>query len=144
MKVHGADKAIFNINDFAKTAPEFGFSRTLNKIIFKNREAFYLCVIATENPTVLDGVPINCDDEFKSHLCKELKIEPADLKYNDIKLYIQKNIVEAMQVLDQIEKHESYKMFIVNPNDPNNVNDMYHIKSKANSKKHVKIQNDLQ
>lgn len=142
-----SNKEYFNLSDFGKEAPRFSFSRTLNKIVFGNKEAYYLCVIAIEQPTVLDGVPFKCDDEFKKHVAEELKIENGDLKYSDIKLFIQKNIIDALSTTSQLGD-DSYKMFNVDLNDPNNVHKMNHMNSKGKKhqkqgSKEVKLQNWL-
>ena len=141
-------KEYLNLSDFGQEAPVFGYSRALNKIVFKNKEAYYLCVIAVEQPTVLDGVPFKCDDEFKKYIAEQLKIENADLKYSDIKLFIQKNIIDALSTTDQLG-NDSYKMFNVDPNDPNNIYKMNHMNSKGKKhqkqgSKEVKLQNWLQ
>ena len=141
-------KEYLNLSDFGKEAPKFSYSRTLNKIVFGNKEAYYLCVIAIQQPTVLDGVPFKYDDEFKKHIADELKIEYGDLKYSDIKLFIQKNIIDALSTTDQLGD-DSYKMFNVDPNDPNNIHKMDHMNSKGKNhqkqgSKEVKLQNWLQ
>lgn len=133
MKIHGSETPIFNINDFAKTAPEFGFSRKLNKIVFKNKEAFWLCAIAAEQPHILDGVAFKYDNEFKLAVIKNTGVQNPSNK--DIQKYLSKQLFEAMNIYDDLGD-DMYRCFNVDPNDPNNVNKMqfYNSKDKGNYK----------
>ena len=63
MKLYGS-KPVFNMEDFAKTTPAFGYSKKLNKIVFKNHEAFWMCVIASEQAGMMSDVPFDYDDSF--------------------------------------------------------------------------------
>jgi hypothetical protein len=134
MKTHGSNTPIFNINDFAKTAPEFGYSRKLKKIVFKNKEAFWLCAVAAEQPHILDGVPFKYDNEFKRAVIEDMSLN--DPSYKDIQKYLSKQLFEAMNIHDSLGD-DMYKCFNVDPNDPNNVGKMefYNSKGKGNIKK---------
>jgi len=127
MRLHGSTP-IFNIDDFAKTKPEFSFSRKLNKVIFMNKEAFWLCVIAAEEAGILDGVPFGIDDDFARACAKEMKInnKPSN---SDIKVFLIKKLKEAMDVKDNIGD-DAYKCFKVDPNDKENVLKMQPFRSK--------------
>lgn len=126
MKIHG-DKLIFNVNDFAKEAPSFGYSRTLNKVIFKNKEAFWLCAVAAEQPHILDGVVFKTDDEFKKQVAKT--IGKNQLTQKDIQNYLSSQLTEAMQIKDTLGD-DSYKCFRVDSQDPNNISKMGAFESK--------------
>jgi hypothetical protein len=56
--------------------PAFGFSTKLNKIVVKNQEAFWMLGEIAENPekiNILDGCPLNVDEDFKKWAAKKLK-----------------------------------------------------------------------
>lgn len=127
MKIHGSKKPIFNLDDFAKTAPEFGFSRKLNKIVFMNKEAFWLCAIAAEQPHILDGVPFKYNNEFRTAVIKDTGIQNPS--YKDIQIYLSKQLFEAMNIHDTLGD-DMYRCFNVDPNDPNNVAKMQFYNSK--------------
>lgn len=134
MKIHGSKTPIFNIDDFAKTAPEFGYSRKLKKIIFRNKEAFWLCAIAAEQPHILDGVPFKYDNEFKRAVIEDTGLN--DPSYKDIQKYLGKELFEAMNVKDNVGE-DSFRLFNVDPNDPNNLMkmDMYSSKKGVKERK---------
>ena len=128
MKVHGG-KVIFNIDDFAKDAPSFGYSRVLNKVVFKNYEAFWLCAVAAEQPHVLDGVAFRCDDEFKRQVSETTGKNIPSQK--DIQSYLSKQLAEAMAINDTLRDDDIYKCFRVEASDPNDIEKMGAFKSKG-------------
>ena len=134
MKLHGSKTPIFNIDDFAKTAPMYGYSRKLSKIVFMNKEAFWLCVIAAEHPHVLDGVAFKYNDEFKTAVAKDTGLNNPS--YKDIQNFLSKNLLEAMNIKNNVGE-DSFRLFNVDPNDPNNLMkmDVYNSKKDGNQKK---------
>ncbi len=132
MKLHGSKTPIFNIDDFAKTAPMYGFSRKLNKIIFMNKEAFWLCVIAAEHPHILDGVAFKYNDEFKVAVAKDAGLNNPS--YKDIQAFLSKNLLEALNTKDNVGEDNSFRLFNVDPNDPNNLAKMDMYSSKEGKK----------
>ena len=80
MKLHGDEKPIYSLGDFGQVAPQFGFSAPINKIVIKNKEAFWLCVMISKGGAgALDGVPFETDEDFTKFAKKELKKVPIEV-----------------------------------------------------------------
>tara|TARA_Y100001938_G_C7808949_1_gene290885 strand:+ start:21 stop:503 length:483 start_codon:yes stop_codon:yes gene_type:complete len=125
MKLHG-DKDIYNLADFGKAAPQFGFSRPINKIVIKNREALWLCtMIAQGGAGALDGVPFEVDDDFKKFAKVELKKEDSEKLTNlEIKTILLKWVAEALDIHNQLDKDDMIKVWMVEEGEEaNNVKD---------------------
>jgi hypothetical protein len=114
--------------------PSFGFSTALNKIVVKNQEAFWLLGEIADDPkkiTILDGCPLQTDEDFKKWACKQLKKQ-------DVTTEESKNLIidwarEALGIADQVDEH-TFQIFKVDADNPNNIEDMAGISSKKRNK----------
>ena len=123
MKLHGDEKPIYSLGDFGQVAPQFGFSAPIHKIIIKNKEAFWLCVMISKGGAgALDGVPFETDEDFTKFAKKELKKENSEkLTNEEIKMILLKWVYEAMDVHDQLEKDDMIKLWTIKDGESNNV-----------------------
>ena len=128
MKLHGS-KPVFRMDDFAKTSPAFGYSTKLNKIVFKNNEAFWMCVIAAQKQGMMSDVPFEYDDDFLKYMIKSTgKKQPTK---KDIQEFLQIELYKAMNINDQVEDGQHYKMFRVDGENPNDLSKAQAIMSKT-------------
>lgn len=114
--------------------PSFGFSTALNKIVVKNQEAFWLLGEIAENPekiTILDGCPLQLDEDFKKWACK--KLEKQEITIEEGKTLVIDWAKEALGINDNVEDH-CYQIFQVDGNNPNNIDAMAGVSSKKRSK----------
>ena len=116
------------MEDFAKTAPAFGYSTKLNKIVFKNHEAFWMCVIAAEKQGMMSDVPFECDEDFLKHMVRKTGINKPTKK--EIQTFLQGQLLEAMNVRDNIGD-DHYKLFMVDHDNPNDIGQVRPIASKS-------------
>ncbi len=128
MKLYGSSP-VFNMDDFAKTAPAFGYSKKLNRITFKNHEAFWMCVIAAEKSGMMSDVPFEYDDDFLKHVVKQTGIQRPTQK--DIRKFLQGQLLEAMNVNDQIDEGEHFKCFQVDGKNPDDFSKLVPFASKS-------------
>ena len=117
MKLHGS-RAVYKMDDFAKTPPAFGYSKKLNKIIFKNHEAFWMCCSAAEKQGMMSDVPFEYDDNFLKQAIKELEIDGKPTQ-KQIQKFLQNKLIEALHIRDEVGD-DHFKMFKVDGTDPDN------------------------
>ena len=127
MKLYGS-KPVFNMDDFAKTTPAFGYSKKLNKIVFKNHEAFWMCVIASEKAGMMSDVPFEYDDDFLNHMIKQTKIQEPNRK--QIKIFLEGQLIEAMNIRDNIGD-DHFRCFKVDGENPDDFSKLQPFASKS-------------
>ena len=126
-------------NPFSKQPekPRFSFSTKLNKIVIGNQEAMWILVeIAKDHKkmALLDNCPLELDNSFKKELAKRLKLSRAsDTTQLQARDWIKQFAREAFGINDQVDEH-TFQMFMVDVNNPDNINNMAGVASKKRNK----------
>ena len=116
------------MDDFAKTTPAFGYSKKLNKIVFKNHEAFWMCVIASERAGMMSDVPFDYDDSFLKFMVKQTGIEKPNKK--EIADFLQGQLLEALNIRDSIGD-DHFNCFRVDGENPDDLSKIQPFASKG-------------
>ena len=117
--------------------PRFSFSRKLNKIVLGNQEAMWILSEIAKDPnklSLLDNCPLELDNAFKKELAKRLKlIRASDVTQLQAREWIKQFAKEAFGIVEQVDEH-AFQMFMVDINNPDNINGMAGGASKKRNK----------
>ena len=95
-----------------QTKPKLTFTRDLNKITFLNQEAFQVMQEALENPSVLDEVEFELDDDFNDFFKEATGEEP---NANNVREYLKNELIESEKTYKKLkEKNESVAVKLLN------------------------------
>ena len=95
-----------------QTKPKLTFTRDLNKITFLNQEAFQVMQEALENPSVLDEVEFELDDDFNDFFKEATGEEP---NANNVREYLKNELIESEKTYEKLkEKNESVAVNLLN------------------------------
>jgi len=117
--------------------PRFSFSTKLNKIVLGNQEAMWVLSEIAKDPnklSLLDNCPLELDNAFKKELAKRLKlIRASDVTQLQAREWIKQFAKEAFGIVEQVDDH-AFQMFMVDINNPDNINNMAGVASKKRNK----------
>ena len=95
-----------------QTKPKLTFTRDFNKITFLNQEAFQVMQEALENPSVLDEVEFELDDDFNDFFKEATGEEP---NANNVREYLKNELIESEKTYKKLkEKNESVAVNLLN------------------------------